>query len=276
MTRPDSGFVPLADGGRLAYRIDGPAGGFPVLLVRPLGGSMRLWGTFRDNLATRHRVVSYDHRGGGCSSRAPAVRSTEALARDASSLLDYFGIERTHVFGISLGGMVATWLAAKEPAKVARLCLTSAPVRGLDLSGGGVQRELALAACFLLRSGEVEAALVRRVLSRRFRSSNPREVERIVRVVKTEPIATTRRVLLARAGAGIFHDASDAARSIVCPTLVLRGGDDILLGPRDARDLAGAIPRATLETISAVGHDPTLEAPEQTAARVARFFTPNH
>src|SRR4051794_34595731 len=69
----EDGVAALPYGGRLAYEIHGRAhAGTPLLLIRPLGGSMALWGVFRARLAQRLRVVSFDLRGTGHSSADPA------------------------------------------------------------------------------------------------------------------------------------------------------------------------------------------------------------
>lgn len=267
----EDGFARLPDGGDVAYRIRGRAhGGTPILLVRPLGGSMALWGAFGARLAEAHRVISFDHRGAGHSTAAPVCVTTRGLARDARVVLDHVGAPRAHVFGISLGGMAATWLAVLAPTRVARLCLAATPLCGLALSRAGLRRELALLACFARPLREVEAHLVARVLSRRFRARHPEELRRIEGALRAEP--STRTALLRHALAGLRHDARRAARRIEAPTLVLAGEDDELLGPEAPRALAAAVPGAVFETIVASGHDLTLEQPLATAARVARFF----
>jgi pimeloyl-ACP methyl ester carboxylesterase len=168
-TDREDGFTRLPDGGKISYQICGQRhGGVPVMLICPLGGSMALWGTFRDLLSERLRVISFDLRGTGHSSGDPAWVSTRSLARDGLQVLAQLGVARAHVFGISLGGMAATWLAILAPARVARLCIASAPARGLELNRAGLRRELALAACFARPSDEVEASLVDRILSPRF------------------------------------------------------------------------------------------------------------
>src|SRR5690242_17456187 len=105
-------FARLPDGGEIAYQVHGREHGDPpVLLIRPLGGSMQLWGAFLTVLSQTLRVVSFDYRGAGQSSADPTWVSTRGLARDSLRVLDHLGIGRAHVFGESLGGMTATWLA---------------------------------------------------------------------------------------------------------------------------------------------------------------------
>lgn len=266
----NAGFARLSDGGELAYELHGEAHeGLPILLLRPLGGTMALWGSFRALLAEKQRVISFDYRGSGRSSAEPAWASTRGLARDALALLDHLGVPRAHVFGASLGGMTATWLAILEPSRVAKLCLASAPARGLALRRATLRRDLAMAATFLRRGEEVEAALVDRVLSRAFRAAHPEEARRIEDLVRAEP--ASRVALLKHALAGLLHDARRQLRGIQAPTLVLAGANDTLLGTEAPRALAEAIPKATFELIADSGHAVTLEQPVVTATRVLRF-----
>ena len=267
----ENGVAKLPGGGEIAYQICGQEhGGIPVLLICPLGGSMTLWGRFRDRLSEELRVISFDLRGTGQSSRDPAWVSTRGLARDSLQVLIHLRVPRAHVFGISLGGMAATWLSILAPTRVARLCLASAPARGLELTRAGLRRELALAACLARPIDEVEASLVDRILSRRFREAHPDEVRRIVRPLRTEP--ASRVALLKHALAGVLHDARRDLRHIQAPTLVLAGQNDTLLGTDAPRALSNAIPRATFEIIADSGHDLTLEQPFATATRVSGFF----
>ncbi len=265
------GFTRLPDGGEIAYEICGQShGGIPVLLICPLGGSMALWGTFRELLSEDLRVISFDLRGTGHSSPDPAWVSTRSLARDGLRVLAQLGVERAHVFGISLGGMTATWLAILAPARVARLCLASAPARGLELSRAGLRRELALAACFARPRDEVEASLVDRILSPRFREHHPDEVRGIERCLRARP--ASRVALFKHALAAMLHDARGELGHIRAPTLVLAGEDDALLGTEAPRALAAGIPRSTFEIVADSGHDLALEQPLVTGTRVSQFF----
>lgn len=265
------GIAALPDGGQIDYQLSGSQrSGAPVLLVRPLGGSMTLWGTFRAHLAATHRVIAFNHRGSGRSSALPVVTTTKRLARDALGLLDQLGVERAQVFGLSLGGMVATWLAILAPARVDRLCIAAAPASGLALSRAGLHRGLALAACLMRPRDEIEGALVDRILSRHFRESHPEERRRIMALANVEP---SDRVALAQlALAAAMHDVRGALDEITAPTLVLAGEHDALLGTEAPRALAAAIRGATFAIIAGAGHDLTLEQPLTTAARVALFF----
>ena len=87
--------IRLADGGHLSVAVRGE--GTPLLLIRPLGGSLVCWGSFAETLASGARVVAFDARGSGCSSAAPLATTTRSMAADAVAVLDAFAIGRADV-----------------------------------------------------------------------------------------------------------------------------------------------------------------------------------
>ena len=95
----------------------------PVLLVSGLGLSGGTWWRTVATLSKRFRVITYDHRGVGRSQSPSYAYTTEAMAADAISVLDSAGIEHAHVYGMSLGGMVAQELTLRHPLRVRSLIL---------------------------------------------------------------------------------------------------------------------------------------------------------
>lgn len=259
--------VLLPDGGHLAARVRGA--GAPVLLLRPLGGSMSLWGAFGDRLAERYRVVAFDPRGVGGSSDAPTTMTTRRMAADAVAVLDHLALERAHVFGISLGGMVATWLAADHGERVQRLILASTMPWGLSARHAGAGASVSLASCLARPGRECGACLVRRILSPEFRRAHPSEVRRYESLMRRERFS--RRSLVVMLGAAARHDGRSALSRIRHEALVLIGERDVIAAPESQRWLASAL-GARVETLSS-GHDLTLERPRETAERVASFLS---
>jgi 3-oxoadipate enol-lactonase len=259
--------VRLPDGGHLAVRVRGA--GAPLLLIRPVGGSMALWGTFADRLAERFRVVAFDPRGVGGSSEVPAMMTTRRMADDARAVLDHLRLDRAHVFGLSLGGMVATWLAGDHGARVDRLILASTMPWSLSARHAAGTTALSLAGCLARPGTECGACVVRRVLSPEFRRAHPSEVRRLERMMRRERFS--RRSLLVHLGAGIRHDGRQAIARIRNESLVLIGARDALAASSSQRWLASAL-RARVETLDS-GHDLTLERPRETADVCAQFLS---
>jgi pimeloyl-ACP methyl ester carboxylesterase len=270
-----AGDAPIEGGGRIAYAMFGRAGDArpPLLLLRPLGGSMALWGAngFLEHLAAARRVIAFDARGTGRSSQAPLRTTTRQMAADALALLDHLGMAQVDVFGLSLGGMVATWLAIDAPGRVRRVVLGSTVRRGLEVSPRGLGRALSLGRCLLRpRMAEVEACLLRRILSPRFHREHAEAVKRFERLARAEP--ASRFGLLRLIFAAAQHDASAHLGRLRAPALLLWGDLDTLLRYRFSRELACALVDARLEIIAGCGHDLSLEQPLATAARINAFL----
>jgi len=260
MTRARELAVRTADGARLHVVVmgDGP----PLLLVRPLGGSLTSWGDFADVLAARARVVLFDARGTGRST-ATAAAATRAMAIDARAVLDGVGVARAHVYGVSLGGMAATWLAVDHARAVDRLILASTPVRGVAVRPS----LLGLAPCLVRPTAAgVEACLAARILTPAFRADHPDEVTAIRRRAGLAPAG--RRNLLRLALAAATHDATERLGALSADTLIVAGGDDPIVPPRAQRQLAARLPHARIAVVPGVGHDVSAEAPREVAELV--------
>lgn len=240
----------------------------PILLVRPLGGSASLWGEFACTLERDLRVVTFDALGTGTSS-GRARSSTAALAVDALAVLDARSIEKAHVFGISLGGMVATRVAIDSPSRVASLVLASTAARGFAFERAGLRRAAGFARCLAHEPCKAERCVVLRVLSHEFRAEHPFEAERIADLAAQTP--SPHLTFVAHTIAALRHDARAQLGTLRAPTLVLTGDRDHLLGPSAALALTHGIAGAKRTIITGSGHDLTLERPVETATRVLAF-----
>src|SRR3954447_24635628 len=106
----------------MALHWESAGDGEPVLLVAGLALPGSSWWRTVPRLARRFRVLTYDHRGVGRSAGS-ARFSTASMAADAVAVLDAAGVERAHVYGTSLGGLVAQHVALRYPQRVRSLVL---------------------------------------------------------------------------------------------------------------------------------------------------------
>lgn len=129
MAEPAEGvqFLDLADGGSLAYRVDGEEGLPWLVLSNSLATDMRLWTPQVEELSGEYRVLRYDQRGHGLSAEPTSSSTTIAdLTSDLGELIDHLGITRASVAGISLGGTMAVSIAASRPETFERvMCICS-------------------------------------------------------------------------------------------------------------------------------------------------------
>jgi 3-oxoadipate enol-lactonase len=261
---------PLPDGGRISYRVIGDvAAGTPILLLRPFAGSMVLWGAFQGRLARERPVVAFDPRGVGDSSPCPLGITTRSMAADARSLLDHLGIPRAHVFGLSLGGMAASWLAIDHPDRIDHLVLASTLPRWGTISWHGARTALSLLACFRHPGHALESCMIGKILSSGFRLAHPDRVARIERGIRAHPARKVDMALLFLAAAR--HGVAPGEFPKHVPTLLLVGEHDPIVGAGSQKELLLDVPNARLEIVPDSGHDLTLEQPIVTAELVLEF-----
>jgi 3-oxoadipate enol-lactonase len=189
------------------------------------------------------------------------------MATDAVRVMDDLGVARAHVFGISLGGMVATWVAIDHAPRVDRLVLVSTLPKGTMFRHDVALRALSIARCLARPPAQAEACLATRILSKEFRRTHPRDVERIRAAAMARP--ASHRALVTMLAAAARHDATARLPEIQAPTLVVAGELDPIVS-RASQRLLAHIPHARFELAPRVGHDVSVEAPEWLADQVIR------
>jgi pimeloyl-ACP methyl ester carboxylesterase len=120
-------FAETSDGARIYHEVYGEG---PVLVLIPgIGATSRVWGPFPKVLGNYFRTISFDPRGLGRSrlpvGTPPEMTSLPRMARDVAELVAHAGAERAHILGISLGGIVAQYVASAHPGTVDRLILVN-------------------------------------------------------------------------------------------------------------------------------------------------------
>jgi 3-oxoadipate enol-lactonase / 4-carboxymuconolactone decarboxylase len=248
------------EGASIAFRVDGPRGAPALLLANSLGTTTEVWDDLVPALAQRFFLVRYDHRGHGDSTATPGPYDIALLARDALAVLDTLDIRTASVCGLSIGGAVAMWLAAHQPARVEQLVTCcSAPRFGDPTSWA--ERAAAVRA-------KGPASLLDTLMARWFTPgfADPggamrSRVEAMLRRVDPEGYAGCCEAL------ATMDLAADVGR-ITAPTLVLAGALDPAAPPLVAAQLAVAIDSATLVVLANAAHLAPLEQRDRVAEAV--------
>jgi len=97
--------------------------GPPLIMILGLGQDIATWEFQIVELSRHARLIVFDNRDSGKSSRCPVNYTTESMAQDVLDLMDYLGIDRTHLLGTSMGGMIAQHVALLAPARLNSLIL---------------------------------------------------------------------------------------------------------------------------------------------------------
>ncbi|MEN3312210.1 MAG: hypothetical protein V7645_1539 [Actinomycetota bacterium] len=253
-------------GVRIAWERRGT--GEPLLLIHGLGYARWGWEIVADGLAEAHEIVLFDNRGIGESDAPTGPYSVPDLALDAVAVLDAAGLERAHVLGTSLGGMIALQFVLDHPARVDKLvlaCTTPGGAKSAPMPDRTVQ---------LLAEAQglpAEIALRRFVENAFAAHPDPAQIERIMR----HRIATAQSpaAWAAQASAGAAFDVWDRLGEIRAQTLVLTGDQDAVVDPKNSELLAERIPAVRLEVVSGAGHLFFWEQPTQFVETVTEFLT---
>jgi 3-oxoadipate enol-lactonase len=222
--------------------------GEPLLLIMGLSYPSRMWHRSRPVLANSYRTIALDNRGVGQSDVPPGIYSIALMASDAAAVMDAAGVESAHVFGVSMGGMIAQELALQYPSRVRSLIL------GCTAAGGphAVQAESAALETLMRRDLTPEESK-EAILPFIYDPATPRQRidEDMVIRMKWYPTPQGYQGQLQ----GIFGwEASSHLAQITAPTLVIHGESDRLIPPANGRLIAERIRDAKLVLIPQASH----------------------
>jgi pimeloyl-ACP methyl ester carboxylesterase len=244
--------MPLANARSVKLYYESAGSGPPVLLVSGQGMTRSAWWRTVPVLSRRFRVLSFDNRDTGRSQHSAWPYTVAQMADDAIAVLDAAGEERAHVYGMSLGGMVAQEIAFRHPDRVGALVLGSTAPGGMQT----VLPELR-SLLFFVRVGwmgpeEAEWAAVAYKYgedTRRLRGHLIAED-----IAHRDGFPVDALAYLHQMGAVSSYNPRGRLGAIRAPTLVVHGEGDVVVPLANARRLADAIPNAELMTWAGAGH----------------------
>jgi 3-oxoadipate enol-lactonase len=237
----------------------------PIVFIHGLGGSHAMWLYQVPAFADRFPVITVDLRAHGESTGGDAAFTMADMARDIIRLLRTQGVERAHIVGLSLGGMVAQQLALDYPLAVASLVLAdtlaAAPV-GFESVG----RE----ALQFIEDNSMPA-----IAKARITNAFSERVDPVMRDYFIDQVARNDKAGYVRAArAAMTFAARDRLGEINVPTLVLVGDEDRVTPPICSEELAGGIRGAHMVRIPRGGHITNVEFPHEFNAAVKEFLLP--
>jgi 3-oxoadipate enol-lactonase len=259
-------FTTADDGTKLYWEESGA--GSPLLLIQGLGWSAEMWYSLVPLLESTHRVIRYDGRGIGRSDVPVGPYSIELMADDAVTVLRAAGLQKAHVLGVSLGGIVAQEVALRHPESVTSLILGCTHPGGAETVWPDPQvmqvlrerasmpfEEAVKAAVKYAYSADVDPAVVQEDMRRRLD-------------LPTSPEGYQGQLL---GGLG-YQGTLPRLKGLAVPALVFTGDADEMVPPVNSKTLADAIPDSTTVSIPGAGHVVFTEQPAAVAAAVSRFL----
>lgn len=229
-----------------------------LIMLPGLGDGLRSIKGTALPMALMYRVFAKDFTVYAFSRKTtlPERYTTRDMARDLKNAMDALGIEKAHLFGVSMGGMIAQHFAADYPARVQKLVLTVTASRPNPILTQSVTEWISQA-----RQGDHSALMesnLRRIYSEGYYRKNKWLVPILGHV--TKPRSYDR--FFVQAEACLTHDAYDRLPEIQAKTLVIGGEQDNTLGGEPSREIAARIPGAVLKLYPQWGHGLYEEAPD--------------
>lgn len=241
--------------------------GEPLLLIMGLGYTHEMWHRSRPLLAEHFRTIVFDNRGVGKSDVPPGPYSIAQMAQDAAAVLDAAAVESAHVFGISMGGMIAQEFALLFPHRVRSLVL------GCTACGGrnAVRASDRVLEILLDRATMTPEEGARAMAPYIYDSSTPaaRIDEDLAIRFRSYPTAEG---YMAQVQGILAWSSYDRLGSIQAPTLVIHGSSDELVPPQNGEILASKIPSARLVMLANASHIFPTDQPEISHREILAFL----
>ena len=239
-----------ANGIEIEYDTCGDPKADPLLLIMGLGATLEWWRRLIPILSSRYRTIVYDNRGVGRSDVPPGPYAIAQMAEDAVAVLDAAGVASAHVFGASMGGMIAQELALNHPARVRSLILGCTACGGTQSVPADKEVRAALGARSTMTREEAMWTMAPYI----FDAGTPKE-----RVAEDIAVRLTAKVTndgyFAQLGAiREWSGTYDRLAGLTMPTLVVHGETDRLVPAENGRIVAQAIPGSRLVMIPDASH----------------------
>ncbi|MHA1383615.1 MAG: alpha/beta fold hydrolase [Candidatus Helarchaeota archaeon] len=253
------------------YQVEGE--GEPLLLIMGLGTKMTGWRLQIQYFKKRGmKVIAYDARGVGKSSRPDYPYTMEMFVNDAIELIDNLGIDRKiHLCGISMGGMVAQHFALQYPERLKTLILLA------TTSKTNVKPLIENIKMMEQMDEDQKIKSMMAVLFSREFYKKAKNDKNFYETYKKDMLTDPTRVedYINQSKAIQNHDTIDKLHKIEIPTLVIAGTKDLLLPPRHSKVLHKNIPNSELRIIEGVGHALTMEAADKINPIIMDFINKN-
>jgi len=246
-----------ANGININYNVTGQ--GKPLVMINGMNEVQSNWRSQIGSFKKYYRTITFDNRGVGKSDKPVGPYTIRMMADDTIGLMDYLNIDKAHVLGVSMGGMIAQELAINHPERVDKLVLGSTFARRDETSGFSSELSKELEA--YERSPRDEAS------QRRFASASmPLAINKwsnkvfLVALMKIAirflPISTG---VAEQLEALLAHDAADRLGMIKASTLVITGTEDRAIKPISSEVIASLVPKAKLVKVSGGSHSLYME-----------------
>ncbi|MGQ9722743.1 MAG: alpha/beta fold hydrolase [Candidatus Jordarchaeum sp.] len=246
---------------------DGP----PLVMIMGLSANKDWWHPFvLDQFSKNFKTVIFDNRGAGRTDKPKIDYSIKMFAEDTIGLMDKLGIKKSHILGVSMGGIIAQEIALTHPERVDKLVLVSTSCGGPKSVPVPPETLKIMLSRGEMTDEERMRTTVDLLYPEEYRKNNPEIIEEAVRRLMIAPIPID--AYMRQLQAASQFDSYDRLPMIKAPTIVLTGKKDVLLPWENSKILAERISKAKLVTFEESGHGMVSQNAEEFAQKVIEFL----
>jgi pimeloyl-ACP methyl ester carboxylesterase len=246
----------------------GEAGsGTPLLLVMGHRYSSKMWYAAIPALATGHRVIWFDNRGTG-ESQTTAKVTLPQMAADALAVMDAAGVERAHIYGVSMGGAIVQEMALQQPGRVLSLIVGCSGA----LTADKPRMPAFMRALYYLPPWVLKLLMSGRRGDRGYGSAARPEAIAVDQAALAQDKFAVKGVVAQAAAIAAYGAKRASIAGLTMPALVLHGDEDSVVPFKWGEELAQILPQSQFVRIAGAGHNYLVAAPD-TANRAVLDFT---
>ena len=253
------------------YEVHGD--GYPLIMIMGLSANLDWWDPpLMEAMSSKFKTFIFDNRGAGRTDKPEIDYSVKMFADDTAGLMDALNIQRAHVLGISMGGMIAQEFVLKYPEKVEKLVLCATNC-GYSKSVPPSSEVLELMARDFegMEPEEVIKDMISLLFTEDFIKNNPNTIELFRESALKAPIPAS--AYKRQLDAILKYDTCRRIKKMNTPTLIMHGKKDILVPPQNGEVLAKRIPRAKLSLFDNSGHALFSHETEKVIKTLLEFLT---
>ncbi|HZS57685.1 MAG TPA: alpha/beta hydrolase [Gemmatimonadaceae bacterium] len=263
--------MPSIKTSRITMYYEQQGDGEPLILIPYLAADNACYAFQLPEYAKHFRCLSVDLRGTGQSEKPDGAYTTEQLADDIAAFMQALGIERAHIFGLSLGAAVGMWLGAKYPDKVQSLSLHS-PWDKSDHYIETLVNDFQVVAEALESVPEmIVRSLLHWCLSADLYNAKPDYIRTLEGFIRSRPAMPLPAFLL-QSGAAMAHDVTAQLGRITAPTQVTFGALDLITSTRFVPAIQKGIANSELIVFDGCAHAALYEKVEEFNQKTVSFL----
>ncbi|HXV01664.1 MAG TPA: alpha/beta hydrolase [Caulobacteraceae bacterium] len=240
--------------------------GTPILLVMGHRYSSKMWYPAIPALAAEHRLVWFDNRGTGESDTTSKVTVAD-MAADAWAVADAAGVERAHIYGVSMGGVIVQEMAFQHPERVMSLIVGCSGALTADKPRAPAFVRL----LYYLPPSVLKLLTPNRRGDQGYGAATRPDAIAADQAVLAADKFTVRGVIAQADAMAAYSTTREAIAGLSMPALVLHGDEDAVVPFKWGEELAHILPHARFVRIAGAGHNYLVAAPRAANAAVLEF-----